>query len=200
MNVQRNRKVSFLVAVVVCCAMLAGCHHAPEAKVNKTAGTAAAQIASNGFIAQSEFCRARTVHVGARLNVLEALQGTCYVEEAALPSGVGAIFKRTLKLNNLKITQDPQNADYLLTCNFDNRFSRGRTHTTINVTFAKNKGSKAVVWVGAATVSARGTQAADLYAASLAGAVMYVFRQSASCNVGLRHLRDFYLSLNSVGE
>ena len=204
MNILKCEKMVCFAAFVLCCAVLTGCVSG-KAKVqednSRTLDTAATeQVALDGFVTQSEFCKARMVHVAARLNILDFPKGTCYVNEAGLPAGVGQILKRTLKIHGLQIAQDQNSADYVLICRFDNQYIRRRTRTTINVTFAKNTSNNAVIWAGAATVTARGSLPVRAYSASLAGAVMYHFKQNLSSNVGKGALQSFYLSLSSVGE
>ena len=154
----------------------------------------------NGFISEDEFCRAKMIHVATQTNKAVTLEGSCYIEDNSTIPVVGVILKRAIKAYNLQIAQNKKDAKYILSVVFSQRHVGRRTQTTAKIVFSENKKDNPILWSGAAGVSARGSHSADLYAASLTGAIMYNFYQFTTTNVNRRMLQSYYQRLASIGD
>lgn len=206
MDILNRMKICRLAVVMFCAVFVCSCAsgknkaNADESQAPGNVSGKSTQTVQNGFVSKREFCKARLIHVAAHVNFPEMPKGSCYVDETALPPGVAQVLRRTLKLYNLQIAKDQSSADYVLGCQFDNRYIARRTHTNIYVTFSKNDKAKTLNWSASAHVSGRGNFPVSTYAVSLAGAVMYKFRQSYTSGVGRIALQSFYKTLYALGE
>ena len=182
---------------ICCCIMVSGCASTGDQPAQSIKSEA---LPVNGFISEDEFCRAKMIHVATQTNKAVTLEGSCYIEDNSTIPVVGVILKRAIKAYNLQIVQNKKDAKYILSVVFSQRHVGRRTQTTAKIVFSENKKDNPILWSGAAGVSARGSHSADLYAASLTGAIMYNFYQFTTTNVNRRMLQSYYQRLASIGD
>lgn len=192
-----KRFSSAVLGGICCCIMVSGCAGTGDQPAQSIKSEA---LPVNGFISEDEFCRAKMIHVAAQTNKAVTLEGSCYIEDNSTIPVVGVILKRAIKAYNLQIAQNKKDAKYILSVIFSQRHVGRRTQTTAKIVFSENKKDNPILWSGAAGVSARGSHSADLYAASLTGAIMYNFYQFTTTNVNRRMLQSYYQRLASIGD
>lgn len=192
-----KRFSSAVLGGICCCIMVSGCASTDDQPAQSTKSEA---LPVNGFISEDEFCRAKMIHVATQTNKAVTLEGRCYIEDNSTIPVVGVILKRAIKAYNLQIAQNRKDAKYILSVVFSQRHVGRRTQTTAKIVFSENKKDNPILWSGAAGVSARGSHSADLYAASLTGAIMYNFYQFTTTNVNRRMLQSYYQRLASIGD
>ena len=192
-----KRFSSAVLGGICCCIMVSGCAGKGDQPAQSIKSEA---LPVNGFISEDEFCRAKMIHVATQTNKAVTLEGSCYIEDNSTIPVVGVILKRAIKAYNLQIAQNKKDAKYILSVIFSQRHVGRRTQTTAKIVFSENKKDNPILWSGAAGVSARGSHSADLYAASLTGAIMYNFYQFTTTNVNRRMLQSYYQRLASIGD
>lgn len=192
-----KRFSSAVLGGICCCIMVSGCAGKGDQPAQSIKSEA---LPVNGFISEDEFCRAKMIHVATQTNKAVTLEGSCYIEDNSTIPVVGVILKRAIKAYNLQIAQNKKDAKYILSVVFSQRHVGRRTQTTAKIVFSENKKDNPILWSGAAGVSARGSHSADLYAASLTGAIMYNFYQFTTTNVNRRMLQSYYQRLASIGD
>ena len=192
-----KRFSSAVLGGICCCIMVSGCAGKGDQPAQSIKSEA---LPVNGFISEDEFCRAKMIHVATQTNKAVTLEGSCYIEDNSTIPVVGVILKRAIKAYNLQIAKNKKDAKYILSVVFSQRHFGRRTQTTAKIVFSENKKDNPILWSGAAGVSARGSHSADLYAASLTGAIMYNFYQFTTTNVNRRMLQSYYQRLASIGD
>ena len=207
---KRQGKVQLLLSALIgiCCVA-----HSAETKDTKAAATAAPAPAAAApapapapaaatapFVSMNEFCSAKLVSVAAQTTRGEVITGKCFIADNTAVPVVTAILRRALKSHNIVVTNDKNEAKCVISAAFSQRYYRRRMYTTLRVTFGENKPGEIPIWSGTASINSRGNTPVTTYAASMTGAVMYVFLQVTSTHVNRNMLQSYYQRLLAVGD